>query len=189
MEFTNEETGMSTVKKIAITGPESTGKSSLSEALATYYHTEWVPEFAREYLNNLQRPYRQEDILTIAKGQLEAENLCFGKANTYLFCDTDPLVTKIWSEVKYGSCDRWILDRVADHPYDLYLLCDIDLPWTTDPLREHPHFRKQLFDLYQKDLQFYHFPWAIVSGSGNNRMLNAIKTIDEHFIHTSLVSK
>jgi NadR type nicotinamide-nucleotide adenylyltransferase len=177
------------VKRIAITGPESTGKSTLSMELAQLYHADWVEEYSRQYLDKIQRPYNQDDILMIAKGQILSENIAISRAKSFLFCDTDLLVTKIWSEVKYSSCDPWILENIPTHAYDLYLLCDIDLPWTPDPLREHPHMRKELFDLYLKDLQFYNFPFAIVSGNGNARIQNAKRIIDEYFIHTALVSK
>ncbi len=177
------------IRRIAITGPESTGKSILSESLARHFKTQWVPEYAREYLALLETQYKQSDILEIAKGQLCAEEEHKTYANNFLFCDTDLLVTKIWSEVKYGNCDEWILQQLVNHSYDLFLLCDIDLPWAPDPLREHPNFRKELFDIYLKNLKLYKFPFAIVRGTGIDRMNNAIKIIDEYFIHTPLVSK
>jgi len=125
-------------KRIAITGPESTGKSMLAENLAIHYRTEWIPEYAREYINNLDRPYNYDDILIIAKEQIKREERMFGKANQFLFCDTGLIVTKIWCEYKYGKCHKWIHDNIENHKYDLYLLADIDLSWQPDPLREHP---------------------------------------------------
>ena len=168
-------------KKIAITGPESTGKSFLSKQLAAYFQTIWVPEFAREYLKELDRPYEENDILIIAKGQLEKENSLLIEAKDYIFCDTEAIVTKIWSEVKYGRCHPWIEKQISIHPYDLYLLCNIDLPWENDPLREHPDKREFLFKLYVKELNKHHLPYTVVSGTGNSRLHNAIKAIEEAF--------
>jgi NadR type nicotinamide-nucleotide adenylyltransferase len=167
------------MRKIAITGPESTGKSMLAEQLAAHFRTAWVPEYAREYLGSLGRPYGEKDILTIARGQMEREASAQSRAGGYLFCDTDLLVTKIWSDVKYGRCDPWILTQLEVHRYDLYLLCDIDLPWEYDPLREHPDHRQFLFNLYFNELKDRGFPFAVVRGSGNTRTENAIRIIGD----------
>jgi NadR type nicotinamide-nucleotide adenylyltransferase len=167
--------------KIAITGPESTGKSMLAEQLAEHYHTLWVPEYAREYINNLDRPYNQEDILEIARGQIRSETLICRQTKELLICDTELIVTKIWSEVKYGNCDPWILNMLENHKYDLYLLCDIDLPWEEDPQREHPHEREYLFNLYKKELTGRALPFFVISGFGKKRLKNAILVIETFF--------
>lgn len=169
------------IKKIAITGPESTGKSNLSEQLAFHYNTSWVPEYAREYLGNLNRPYKKNDIVIIAKNQVKSENVIIKKANNFLFCDTDLIVTKIWSEVKYNNCDQWILDKINNNTYDLFLLCNIDLPWENDPLREHPDEREDLMKLFENELSERKLPFLIISGSGKDRLNNAIKAIDKTF--------
>ncbi|MEI7663203.1 MAG: ATP-binding protein [Bacteroidota bacterium] len=166
------------ILKIAITGPESTGKSMLAEQLAAYYHTAWVPEYAREYLEELGRPYEEKDIVMIAKGQLERESAQMQQASGYLFCDTEMVVTQIWSEVKYKRCDPWILDAVENHRYDLYLLCDIDLPWQYDPLREHPDQRQFLFDLYHNELSRRNFPFVVIRGTGEARLKNGCAVIE-----------
>ena len=170
---------MSEVLKIAITGPESTGKSVLAELLANHFHTLWVPEFARSYIDNLDRPYIAEDILKIAKGQLSHEKQLLKKSTGYLFCDTELIVTKIWSEFKYGFCDPWILRNIKNNKYHLFLLCNIDLPWIEDPQREHPRHRKQLFDLYLQELTKQNIPFRIVSGFGETRLKNAIAAIHD----------
>jgi len=169
------------IKKIAITGPESTGKSMLAEQLADHYKTIWVPEYAREYINKLNLPYNKGDILTIAKKQLENENKIAKNAIRFLFCDTEPIVTKIWSEDKYKSCDEWILRKIEEHKYDLYLLCYIDLPWQQDPQREDPHRREYLFDLYLQELTERNLPFYVISGSGKKRLINAIKQVENFF--------
>lgn len=173
------------IRRIAITGPESTGKSLLAEQLAKHYQTRWVPEFARTYIDTLGRPYEEHDILTIAKGQLELEkageqSLERGTGHEpYLFCDTELLVTKIWSEVKFGRCDPWILQRLDRHSYALYLLCYIDTPWEADPQREHPHLRERLFSLYYDEMLERGWNFRVVTGLGEARVRNAIKFIEE----------
>lgn len=163
--------------RIAITGPESTGKSWLAENLARAYHTTWVPEYARGYLEKLNRSYGYDDILTIARGQMASENSALASASKILFCDTECLVTKIWCDVKFGRCHPWIIQQIEQQPYDLYLLCDIDLPWQPDPLREHPHLRKYLFDLYATELNERKLPFGIVSGTGDARLDCAMEII------------
>ena len=169
------------IKRIAITGPESTGKSVLAEQLALHFKTSWVPEFARNYIAELNRPYHEQDILHIAKTQLKQERIYSKKAGTFLFCDTELLVCKIWSENAFGHCDPWITKHIQKHHYDLYLLMDVDLPWQPDPLREHPNKRDYFFDLYLRELSSRKLPYSIISGIGEKRKVNAIKNIVNFF--------
>lgn len=169
--------------RISITGPESTGKSELAKQMAIHYQTIFVPEFAREYLENLGKAYVFEDIVKIAKKQLALENKLAEQAHKILFCDTDILVTKIWSYYKYNKCDPWIEEEAKSHRYDLYLLCDIDLPWVEDPLREHPGKREELFGLYLKELQQLKVRYAIISGTGPKRTENAILAVNRTFFN------
>ena len=169
---------MNKVLKIAITGPESTGKSQLAQELAMHYGTVFVPEYARAYIDALTRPYNREDILEIAKGQIREEENLTGKARRILFCDTELIVTKIWSEVRYGTCDPWILQKIEENNYDLFLLCNIDLPWEEDPQREHPHMREKLFQLYYEELTERGSLFRVVSGTGVERLHNAIGLIN-----------
>lgn len=164
--------------KVAITGPESTGKSWLAENLARHYNTIWVPEYAREFLNQTGGEYTYDDILKIAEGQYKNENQLLEKANRLLFSDTEFLVTRIWCEVKYGKVHPWIEEMAVSHRYDLYLLCDIDLPWEYDPLREHPEMRQLLYDKYKVALDALNVNYSVVSGSGDNRLKNAIEFVD-----------
>jgi NadR type nicotinamide-nucleotide adenylyltransferase len=165
--------------RVAVTGPESTGKSRLSEELALHYNTLWVPEYAREYLFGINREYTSDDILAIAKGQYKKEMDFSVSANGLLISDTDFLVLKIWHEYKYKTCPEYIEDKLRHHRYNLYLLMDIDLDWEYDPLREHPHMRKYFFDLYRNELEKHGFPYRIVRGKNEKRLNNAIAFIDE----------
>ncbi len=164
-------------RKISITGPESTGKSWLAEQLARHFNTAWAPEYSREYLESLDRPYNYNDILEIAKMQLKKESDILPEARKFLFCDTDLIVSKIWCDVKYGKCHEWIEKNILENEYELYLLCDIDLPWEQDPLREHPDRREYLFNLYKRTLSEYKLNFKIISGEGDKRLQNAINVI------------
>ncbi len=164
--------------RISVTGPESTGKSWLAQRLAEHYNTKWIPEFARKYLQEINRPYNFDDILVIAQKQFEQENLHSGNTGL-LFCDTDFCVTSIWCNVKYGKCHPWITAQLEMDNYSLYLLCDIDLPWQYDPLREHPEMRKELFRMYQDLLEKHQFNYRIVRGTGEDRLQNAINYVDK----------
>ncbi len=163
---------------VAIVGPESTGKSTLARSLAAYYGTEWVPEYAREYLNQLERPYNQADLNQIAKGQLLAEKKARLKANNeLLILDTDLQVIKIWSEFKYGKCDPWILQQLDLNQPSIYILTYFDIPYEEDPLRETPEKRPELFDLYEKALKESDSPYVVVQGNQSQRLEQAIQAI------------
>lgn len=173
--------------KIAIVGPESTGKSELAAALALHYKTVWVKEYARDCLTNLNRDYDYHDLLKIAQGQMQTEDETASKRNQtneckILFCDTNLTVIKIWSNYKYQKCEEWITSEIKKRHYDLHLLTDIDLPWQADPLRENPDNRKKLFELYYNELQQQQVKFEVVSGLGTHRINNAITVIDKLII-------
>lgn len=163
--------------KIAVTGPESTGKSWLSEQLASHYQTKWVKEYAREYLLNKQT-YQIYDVIAIAQGQRDNEQQIIGKANRILICDTDMLVCKVWLEIVFQQTHPTIEQLMEDNSYDFTLLCDIDLVWQPDPLREHPTRREEIFNRYLYWLQVSKQPFGIVNGDGEQRLENAINMID-----------
>ncbi|HHN47586.1 MAG TPA: ATPase [Bacteroidales bacterium] len=166
-------------KRIAITGPESTGKTWLARQLAAHYKTNWVPEFARDFLFRLNRPYNYQDILLIARQQYFLNQKAGEKATGFLFCDTELIVTKIWCEVKYGKCHAWITDHIPKQKFDLYLIPDIDLPWEPDPQREHPQMREKLMQLYIRELETRQFPYHIIKGQNEERLKNAILVISQ----------
>lgn len=166
------------ILKFAITGPESTGKSTLSKQLAEHFQTTWVPEFARNYLQQLPRQYREDDLLKIAIGQKELEESQALHAQQLLFCDTENIVLKIWSNVRYNHCHANILQCIELQQYIHYFLCDIDIPWVEDPLREHPHMRQDLFNMYVDELSFYNFPFTVISGDEKTRLKIAIDIVN-----------
>lgn len=157
------------MKRVVIIGPECTGKSELSQFLAEEFKTVWVPEYAREYLDGLDRPYNASDLPRIAKGQIELEDDMASRANKVLVCDTDLYVIKVWSNFKYGSCDPWILEQIATRKYDLYLLTYVDIPWQYDPLREHPEERELLYSIYLKEMKDQHVPFIEIKGNREQR--------------------
>ena len=163
--------------KIAIVGPESTGKTTLTGQLAAHYGTNWVPEYAREYLDSLKRDYRREDLRKIAEGQLHREDEKLRSANRYLFYDTNLVVLKIWQEHKYGESDPWIDDQLRKRHYDLYLLSACDVPWEYDPQRENPHDRTVLFEKYQHVLEQMNVPYHVLEGGEEQRFNKAIQII------------
>ncbi len=163
----------SDLKKIAIVGPESTGKSMLAQQLAQLYKTAWVKEYARTYLEKLNRNYTYDDLRIIAKGQMQWEDEQAGKANGLLFCDTNLIVIKVWSDFKYGKTDKEIIAEIKKRKYQTHLLCNIDLPWQNDPLREHPHKREQLFKIYKTELKKFGIGYIEVKGTGDERLKSA----------------
>ena len=183
---------MATIKKIVILGPESTGKSTLCKQLATHYNTVWVPEYARSYLARYGKNYNYHDLLTIAKGQLALEdnyfedfvrttNVTGSRSQLPFFIDTDMHVMKIWCEFVFGNCHDWILRQIASRQYDLYLLCDVDLPWIRDELREYPDLvsRKKLFLLYKDTMINQPVPWKWIRGDYDERFVKALSAVDD----------
>jgi NadR type nicotinamide-nucleotide adenylyltransferase len=168
-------------KKIVIIGPESTGKSTLCQQLAEYYHTEWCPEYAREYLLKHGMSYSYEDLLTIAKGQIALEeSIVDSKVASLLFIDTDMYVMKVWCEFVFGKCHSFILEQIAKRKYDLYLLCNVDLPWVKDELREYPDLetREKLYQVYKNIMINQPVPWIEVSGNYDERLQKAIAAVN-----------
>lgn len=180
------------LKKIVVIGPESTGKSTLCESLARHFETSWCPEYAREYLLTNGTDYSFDDLLTIAKGQLamedeytarlESQSLPLLEAGGHipLFIDTDMYVMKVWCEFVFGKCHRYVLDNIVNRKYDLYLLCNVDLPWVKDELREYPDLktREKLFYFYKDLMINQQVPWVTISGTNEERTQQAIAAVD-----------
>lgn len=169
--------------KIAVVGPESSGKTELCRSLAEHFQEPWVREFAREYLLMQNGKYNQSDLWQIAKGQLALEAQATSKANNFLFCDTTLLVIKIWSQYKYGSIQPEVSAHYSTADYDLHLLLRPDIEYKDDPLRENPSIeeRNELFEIYRQHLIQDKANYAVVEGKGNERLKSALKILHSHF--------
>lgn len=169
--------------RVVLYGPESTGKTTLARQLAEHYQTEWVPEFARDYLqekwNKTGVICEFKDILTIAYGQMHLENTLAQTAHKVLFCDTDLLETLVYSHYYYQTVPDELEKAVTDHHYDLYLLTDIDVPWQPDDLRDQPNKRKEMFTLFEFYLKKYNRPYFLLKGNPKERFVTATGLIDE----------
>ena len=170
------------IKKIAIVGPESTGKSTITSQLAAHYQTLWVPEYARYYCAALTAPCNLQDEVNMFHGQVALEESIQAIAQKELiFCDTTFLTVKIWSDEVFGETPAVVLNALPHYHYDLYLLMDIDLPWQEDPLRDFPHKRQHFMQVWHRELQALNANYVIISGQ-EDRLDNAIAAV-EHFLH------
>jgi NadR type nicotinamide-nucleotide adenylyltransferase len=170
--------------KVVLFGPESTGKTTLSRHLARHYHSVWVPEFARDYLqdkwNNERKTCEPKDLLPIAIGQMKLENNLAQKTDSVLICDTDLLETKVYSEAYYqGTCNPILETYALENFYDLYLLTYIDTPWEADDLRDKPEERELMFQAFENALKTYNKPYVLLKGNKKERLALAIKHIDK----------
>jgi len=168
-----------TLKRVAIIGPESTGKSWLARKLAFNYNTKLVDEYAREYFSERKYEYNVDDLVAIAKGQIDSEERIASISSNLIICDTDLIVMKIWSKVVFGRVPDWIENQLREHIYDLYLLCYPDLEWKPDPLRSNPSNRQYIYDLFVNELDQNSFNYRVVKGIGSQRAENAINFVDE----------
>ncbi|PWD98686.1 AAA family ATPase [Marinilabilia rubra] len=170
---------------VVITGPESTGKSRLTIQLAEYFNGYLIEEYARSYVENLNRSYTFEDVEKITSIQVQ-EYLRIKSAalhEDYAFFDTFLLITKVWFEEVFECCPVWLNHEIKTCKPDLALLCAPDLPWEADGVRENGHLRQYLFDRYKEELEFYSIPFHVVEGGGVQRFQNALKCVDS-FIGT-----
>jgi NadR type nicotinamide-nucleotide adenylyltransferase len=177
--------------KIVVIGPESTGKSTLCEQLANHFNTIWVKEYAREYLITNGTAYNLSDLDNIAAGQLASEDLAVkklddlskpDKQHSLLFIDTDLYVVKVWSEFVFNTCSTKILNEISNRKYDLYLLCEPDIPWVKDDLREYPdlNIRSVLYHHYKDLLVNQKVGWENISGDYHQRLSKAIAAVNDY---------
>lgn len=171
------------VIKIVVTGPESSGKSTLSELLAHKLNAGLIPEYARSYMENLQRKYNYNDLEVIARQQVQQEKLLSqSKGNGIIVMDTWLIMTKVWFDVVFGKVPEWLEENIAAGDVDLFLVCKPDLPWIPDPVRENGgEMRNVLFERYCNEIAGYGYrPW-IVEGEGEIRLQNALFHIETAF--------
>lgn len=159
--------------KIAVIGPESCGKTTLAKALASQLGAAYVPEMARQYFETHPHDsYTMNDIVAIAQLQQNTEDM-IGQQYRVIICDTSPLVSRIWAEVRFGYCPNEVLRLDANSDYTYTLLCAPDLPWEPDPLRESPHSREKLFQIYAQYLHLKQSHFSLISGLGDERLKQA----------------
>ncbi len=171
------------MKCIVLTGPESTGKTTLSIQLADYYNTKCFPEFAREYIENINRKYTYEDLILIAEKQIRILNGIHGdKTKEFAFFDTGLIITKIWFQEVYNKVPEFIEKAIETIKVDLYLLCYPDIEWVEDSVRENGGDKRfELFDKYKEELEKRKFNYFIIKGDREERFLSAKKYLSSAY--------
>jgi len=172
---------MSKTKKIVLTGPESTGKSSLINKLAEYFAMPCVPEIARNYVLNLKRQYNYQDVVKIAELQIEKESQMMNSGHAFVFFDTDLIITKIWMLHCFGKQPSWLDQAIISTAADLHLLCYYDLIWEPNPVRENPDIRPELFLKYKREIIRNGMNYRVVKGVNDTRFQNARKAVQDFF--------
>ncbi|MDR3706204.1 MAG: ATP-binding protein [Paludibacteraceae bacterium] len=169
------------MKRIVVIGPESTGKSTLARGLAFHFDCPWIPEYARSYMEGLNRPYTYEDVELIARHQLEELRAYETRFSTttapYLFLDTDLIITRVWFLHVFKREPQWLDTAINSTAANLYLLCRPDLPWEPDPVRENESIRDYLYQWYMREIKELGKPFAEIGGKGEQRLQHAIQAI------------
>ncbi|MGV6944788.1 AAA family ATPase [Sphingobacterium kyonggiense] len=165
--------------KIAVVGPESTGKSSMAKYLAQTFNGLMVPEYSRYYCANLNREYSMQDELNMFYGQVALEEAMLSTEPTLLVCDTTILTVKIWCDHLFGETPEEVKNEIRNRAYDFYLLMDIDLPWEDDPLRDFPEQREHFLSVWTQELKAIDARYELVSGLGTQRYLRAKEVVLE----------
>ena len=166
----------SLIKRIVICGPESTGKSTMTENLSVHFNTNFVDEFAREFLQKkwdiVNEVCTKEDLIKIARGQIELENTKIKSANKLIFCDTNISTTIAWSKTHFdGFCDPWLMSQSKLLKYDYYLLLNTDVAWIKDDLRDSPNDREKMFLAHKFELDILNVNYDIIEGSNFDKRL------------------
>lgn len=169
------------LKRIALLGAESTGKTTLARSLALRFQTVWVQESAHELYTAVPGKYKVSDVEKIAHEQLAVETRLMHNANQFIFVDSELITFKVWCVDAFGKSPGWMDDAIRKHQYDLYLLTANDLPWVPDPLRLNAQRREYFFNWYKRELENYNLPYEIVTGRYEARLLNAIMVLRKHF--------
>jgi len=175
------------MKRVVVTGSECTGKTTLAGDLARQFGTIWVPEYAREYLDRKVAttglPLDESDVEPIARGQIAAEDRGAATAKGLLVLDTDLVSTTVYARHYYGACPAWIDQAARDRRGDLYLLCDIDVPWVADSVRDRPHHREHIHALFVEALNTLGAPYVLIRGSWAARLTTAVAAVSELLDH------
>ena len=170
---------MDGIKKIVLTGPESSGKSILASELASHFKTQWAPEYARIFLETHGSDYTYPSLLQMAKAHKEHQAPFIGAASKLIFLDTDLINYKVWCNVVYHKTHQWIIDNINKEKDHSYLITYPDIEWAPDPLRENPNDRTFLFEQHLEEISNLKRPYRIVKGLGKQRLKNAIALAEE----------
>ncbi|MBN2664257.1 MAG: ATP-binding protein [Bacteroidales bacterium] len=174
-------------KKIVITGAESTGKSTLTKQLAKHYNTNYLKEYSREYVENLKRKYTYDDVVIITRKQIELEEQIANNSKKIFFVDTSLIVLKVWFEVVYNKIPDWFEKKNRETFADFYLLCNNDLDWIPDKVRENNgQMRDFLHEKYKENLENYKLNYSIISGKNNERIQKSVIEIDNFLKNNQL---
>jgi nicotinamide riboside kinase len=168
---------------IIITGAESTGKTQLAKQLSEKLNCNWIPELSRQIVENLNNTYTYSDVEHIAKIQIQQLDTIINNKNRELtIFDTGLIITKVWFDIVYNKCPEWLISTINNMPKILHLVCDTDIPWVYDPVRENGgEMREKLNNIYISELKKLDMPFDIVSGIDNLRLDNALKIINKRF--------
>jgi nicotinamide riboside kinase len=180
------------LKKIVVIGPKVQAKALCAKSWLIISKQVGVLSL-QEYLLTNGTEYNFEDLLTIAQGQITLEDeyteriekqsmpLLEAGGHIPLFIDTDMYVMKVWCEFVFGKCHRYVLDQIVKRKYDLYLLCNTDLPWVKDELREYPDLktREKLFYIYKDIMVNQNVPWVEIKGCPEERTQLAIESVQQ----------
>lgn len=155
---------------IVFTGPESTGKSTISEQMSNCYGGLLIPEYARTYTENLKGPYTYDDVIAIANKQVDQFNEAIKSRHKYIFFDTFLIITKVWFREVYGVVPDWLSRFLGEVNIDLHLLFEPDIKWVKDSVRENEHRRHELFKIYENELINYGFVYKTINGNNDKRV-------------------
>jgi len=168
----------SDLKTIVITGPESTGKTIISEYLSGKLGCPWIPEYARDYIGRLNRPYVYEDLVHIAESQVNDKNEIEKTGAPMVILDTWLIITKVWFLEAFKKYPATLNSEIANHKIDLYIICKPDIPWVPDPLRENGgQKREYLMNRYIEEIRATGCDYVIIGGEGNDRFKNAFNAV------------
>lgn len=171
---------MKRIKRIVLTGAESTGKSTLAAALSGYYGEPWTEEYVRHYVDDIDRDLTAEDIEPIAQGQLNTEDAALAQATRLVLHDTNILSSILYANHYFNTSPDWVNDRFLERDYALYLLCKPDIPWVADNgQREGPEVRAHFHGVFKASLDKLVLPYVEISGTEAERFGAAIAAIDE----------
>lgn len=171
------------IYRIAVTGTESTGKTTLCEALAEYYNTGYVPDISRSYIGRLKRAYNESDVLEIAREIIKQEDQMLQSVGTLLLSDNDLINIKIWLQYYQWEVPQWLLLEMEQRKTDLYLLCNIDLPWVADEQRANPNDRTRLFHCFKSELAAIQANYVLISGNRADERLALAKATINRLVH------